>query len=73
MNDPLQSHDIDHTCATYGVSVTSDIIYNSDKQVWAFKGVNYKQGDSMARDYIAYREENTPGIRIRQIRTRTSD
>lgn len=73
MNDPLSPIDIEHACSTYGVSVTSEIIYSDEKQVWAFKGVDYKQGDSMARDYIAYREENTPGIRIRQIRTRTSD
>lgn len=73
MNDPLQSHDIDHTCSEHGVSVTSDITYDSAKQVWAFKGVNYKHGGSVAGDYIAYREDNTPGIRIRQIRTRSTN
>ena len=73
MNDSLQSHDIIHTCSEYGVSVTSDITYNSEKQIWFFKGVDYRQASSLPRDYIAYREDNTPGIRIRQIRTRTSN
>jgi hypothetical protein len=70
--DPLQPHDIEHACSTYGVKITSEIDFDSDAQTWRFQGVNYKEAESQARDYIACREEGYAGIRIRQIRQRSN-
>ena len=73
MIDSLLPADIEHTCSTYGVGVVSDITYLPESQQWAFLGVNYKEAESKPRNYVAFREEGYPGIRIRQVRHRYSD
>jgi len=73
MNDSLQPYDIEHTASTYGISISSDIECDEGAQQWFFKGVDYKNAESKIKDYVAYREEGLPGIRIRQIRKRSSN
>jgi len=72
MNDPLQPNDIKHACSTYGIEIASEVTHDQEGNVWKFKGVNYKEADSVARNYMAFREEGYPGIRIRQTRQRSN-
>jgi len=73
MNDTTQPYDIEHTASTYGISITSDVDYNEETKQWSFKGVDYKNAGSQSKDYVVYREEGFPGLRLRQIRKRSSN
>jgi hypothetical protein len=69
----MTSSDIQHAAATHGVEIVSEVDYDEKQNIWKFQGVNYKNAETTAREYAAFREEGYGGIRIRQIRQRTGD
>lgn len=73
MNDTTQPYDIEHTASTHGISIVSDVDYSEETRQWSFKGVNYKKAESKARDYIVFKEDGFPGLRLRQVRKRSSN